>query len=425
MKPSSPPIHAALKALGPSVTLASSERSGALQAAGRQIYDFGLGQSPFPVPDSLVRALQKHAHQRDYLPVQGLPALRTEIAAWHARRGDPARAAEDVVIGPGSKELLFLTQLVHRGTLTLPSPSWVSYRPQAQILGKAVEWIEGHRRGGWRLSADELQRRCEESPGTERLLILNYPNNPTGLSYQAEQLEALAEVARRHRIIIISDEIYGELEHRGAHRSIASFYPEGTIISSGLSKWCGAGGWRLGYFIFPPELHRLREALCAVASESFSAVSAPIQWAAREAFTESEELERYRRGSRLILRGLGGALAALFRGAGIFAPEPEGGFYLFLDFTAHAERLKARGVSDGEALAERLLEEAGVITLAGIHFGRPREELSLRLSYVNFDGGALLDRLAGRSEDALPLALLKSACPLSFQGAEAILRWLL
>ena len=401
----------------------SNERSRALEESGRKIYRFGLGQSPFPVPEEVTSALQEHAHEKDYLPVQGLALLREEIAAWHQRRGDPARSAEDVVVGPGSKELLFLAQLLHRGVLTLPSPSWVSYQPQAEILGREVEWIEGHRDQGWRLTAERLRAACEGRADLERLLILNYPNNPTGMSYTAAQLEALAEVARAHQIIVISDEIYGELHHRGAHQSIAHFYPEGTVISSGLSKWCGAGGWRLGYFIFPPELRRFREGLCAVASESFSAVSAPIQWAARRAFSTSDSLEEYRRNCREILRILGGQIATIFRQSQVFTPEPEGGFYLFLDFSAHAERLHERGIQSGAALAEHLLEEAGVMVLAGSHFGRPERELSLRLSYVNFDGAALLQALS-RSPQASVAEEVRIHCAAVFDGVEAILRWL-
>ena len=85
-------------------------------------------------------------------------------------------------------------------------------------------------------------------------MILTYPDNPTGLSYKPEELKALAAVARKHRLIVISDEIYGKVHFEGEHESIAKYYPEGTIISSGISKWAGAGGWRLDFFAFPKEV---------------------------------------------------------------------------------------------------------------------------------------------------------------------------
>jgi aspartate aminotransferase len=102
------------------------------------------------------------------------------------------------------------------------------------------------------------------------LVVLNYPSNPTGQTYDAAQLEELATVARRYRLVVLSDEIYGELDHRGQHRSIAEFYPEGTIVSSGLSKWAGAGGWRLGTFLFPSTLRWLQDAMAVAASETFT-----------------------------------------------------------------------------------------------------------------------------------------------------------
>ena len=117
-----------------------------------------------------------------------------------------------------------------------------------------------------------------------QVLILTYPDNPTGLTYSSEELKALSEVARKHQIIIISDEIYGRTDFNDSHCSMARYYPEGTIISTGISKWAGAGGWRLGFFVFSKELSWLREAMTNIASETYTSVSAPIQYAACSAF---------------------------------------------------------------------------------------------------------------------------------------------
>src|SRR5690606_8700719 len=113
-----------------------------------------------------------------------------------------------------------------------------------------------------------LEQLCESDPERPRIVILNYPSNPTGGSVGLEEQRALAEMARRYRVVLLSDEIYGELHFSGAHHSIAALYPEGTIVSSGLSKWCGAGGWRLGTFMFPKAMRWLLEAMSAVASET-------------------------------------------------------------------------------------------------------------------------------------------------------------
>ncbi|RLN90947.1 hypothetical protein BBJ28_00010478 [Nothophytophthora sp. Chile5] len=138
------------------------------------------------------------------------------------------------------------------------------------------------------LRPEVLEAHCAKDPDAPRILILNSPSNPTGCAYQADEvsalLEALAEVARRYRILVISDEIYSELHHCGAHLSLSKYYPEGTIVSGGLSKWCGAGGWRMGFWLFPPTMGWLRSSMLVMASETYTSVASPIQHAARRAF---------------------------------------------------------------------------------------------------------------------------------------------
>ena len=109
-----------------------------------------------------------------------------------------------------------------------------------------------------------MQALCEQDPGRPRLLILNSPGNPTGFSYSEDQLRSLAEVLRRYQVLALSDEIYSGTHFDNGHVSLARHYPEGTIISNGLSKWCGAGGWRLGYFVFPEKLDWLVDAMSVV-----------------------------------------------------------------------------------------------------------------------------------------------------------------
>ncbi|MEM6732001.1 MAG: aminotransferase class I/II-fold pyridoxal phosphate-dependent enzyme, partial [Myxococcota bacterium] len=136
-------IHPPLAALsGPSATLAINEHSRALEAAGRNVFKLGLGQSPFPVPPRVVEALRNHAAEKDYLPVRGLPALREAVAEFHRRSDGIDRAETSVLIGPGSKELMFLLQLAFDGTTLLPAPSWVSYEPQARITLRPVVRID-------------------------------------------------------------------------------------------------------------------------------------------------------------------------------------------------------------------------------------------------------------------------------------------
>ena len=420
-----PSLTPGLDGLPRSATLAINERSAALQRAGREVIRFGLGQSPFPVPECVVAALREHAQEKDYLPVEGLWALREAVAAFHRRVDHLDVAPEGVVIGPGSKELMFLLQLAFDGELVLPTPCWVSYGPQAKIAGRPMVRIPTRPETGWRLQGGELARACAEAPGRPRMLILNYPGNPNGDTYSPEELKDIAKAAREHGVIIVSDEIYGMTHHEGEHVSIARFYPEGTIVSGGLSKWCGAGGWRLGTMCFPPSLGWLQEALASAASESFTSVSAPIQYAAITAFECGDEVRDYLAHSRRILRALGQEISARLRGAGVRLESPKGGFYLWLDLSEHAESLRSRGITESAALCERLLQETGVAILPGSCFERPPEELTARMAYVDFDGAAALalSRQTPLAE-AWPIEALEAACGKVLKGVDAMCRWL-
>lgn len=422
-----PLVHltTALDRVHPSPTLAFSEKAARLRAQGRTIYQFGFGQSPFPVPEPVVEALQANAGRNAYLPVKGLPELRAAVAEFHRRANHVPLTADDVLIGPGSKELIFLLQLTCHADLIVPSPSWVSYEPQATLLGRRVTWLDTRREDRWHLTAHTLDTECRREPARPRLLILNAPNNPTGLSPDTVELERLAAVAREHRLLVLSDEIYAALHHDGDHRSIAEFYPEGTIISSGLSKWCSAGGWRLGTFCFPPALRWLLDAMAVVASETYSAVSAPIQYAAVTAFAGGPAIDRYVFQTRRVLRSLGRHVAARLRAAGIGVETSDGAYYLLVDFTPWHESLQEKGIASGRQLCDRLLDETGIGLLPGSDFGRPPHELTCRLAYVNFDGRATLAAANALADDEeLSEAFLVSHCGDVFEGIDRLAQWL-
>lgn len=415
-----------VRGMGPSATLHIKERVRALRAGGRHVYDFGLGQSPFPVPTPVVEALRLAAPEKDYLPVMGLPALREAVAEFHRRKeqidADPAR----IIIGPGSKELMFLLQLAYYGEIILRTPCWVSYLPQARILGRRLSLIHTTFEDGWKVSARQLHDSLAivNDPGRPRVLVLNYPSNPTGHTYSLDELKELAETARRFRLIVLSDEIYGQTHYAGQHASIARFYPERTIVSSGLSKWCGAGGWRLGTFVFPAGLEWLVDAMAAIASETYTSVCAPVQYAAVKAFQCGIEIERYLCQVRRILAALADHCVARLREVGLRVHPPRGAFYLFLDFSPLAGRLGARGVSDGKRLCERLLEDTGAALLPGVAFGRSRAELTARLSFVDFDGAQALAASEQTPLDApLPADFIRHHCANVLVGVDRIAVW--
>ncbi|HEY5692631.1 MAG TPA: aminotransferase class I/II-fold pyridoxal phosphate-dependent enzyme [Cyclobacteriaceae bacterium] len=410
-----------IKQLKPSATLAINDHSNELIIQGKKVYKLGFGQSPFPVPNEVVKELVLHAHEKDYLPVKGLPGLRAAISAYQQNRFGMDCTWEDVIVGPGSKELLYIAQLCCEGDLILPAPSWVSYAPQAHLTNKKSIWIDTAEHVKRMLDAEMLERTCKAYSDKKLILILNYPSNPTGASFSESELRSIADIARKNQILIISDEIYGELMHNGKHLSIARYYPEGTIVSSGISKWCGAGGWRLGTFTFPKELRWLLDAMAVVASETFTATSTPIQYAAVKAYEFGPSIEYYVQKSRAILKIVSQFVYNELLSIGLSMPSPQGGFYLFPDFKNFKTQLKTKGVNTSFELCKKLLEETGVALLPGSDFGQHPEELSARLSYVDFDGKKAL----ALSDDHLDLNHIKEICPNVVDACEQIKNWLL
>lgn len=410
-------IRSALRTLNHSETLLINERSDELEATGK-VHRFGFGQSPFPVPEPLRQALARHAHEKAYAPVQGLPALRQAAARFHGQEDQVDWHADRVVIGPGSKLLIYaVLAAFKRAEVALISPSWVSYEPQAHLAGHPVSRLTTRADDQWRLLPQTLARFCAKRADTTRplILILNSPGNPSGTSYEEDHLRALTEVLRRYQVLVISDEIYGRLRHDGEHRSLARYYPEGTVVTGGLSKWCGAGGWRLGIMHIPEALaDDLLPGLKGVASETWSCVASPIQHAAMEAYTPSAELTRYVQRQREVLSLIGQEAAARLNAAQVHTALPTGGFYLMPDFSPHRERLRARGIDSAHDLCERLLGEARVALLPGSAFGMPTGDLTARLSYVNFDGAAALTRDTPLDHVAAPV----------MAGIDAIIQWL-
>jgi len=379
-----------VRGLPVSATVGINEACDELIRQGKRVYKLGLGESPFPVPDPVVEELRAQAHRKSYLPVRGLWRLRRAVADYHRRSQGLTSTWREVLVGPGSKELMFLLQLAYYGDLVIPTPAWVSYAPQAHIVGRQVVWLPTRRENDWRLMPEELEALCEKDPSRPRIVILNYPSNPTGCTYSQERLKELAAVARKFRVVLLSDEIYGELHHLGQHVSVARFYPEGTIVSTGLSKWCGAGGWRLGVFVFPPGLSWLGDAMASVASETFTSTSAPIQYAAVRAFEGGTEIERYLWQARRILGALGRWSVRRMTEAGIDVATPKGAFYLYADVSSMAPKLKERGLTTSDAVCRKLLEDTGVAILPGSCFGQPPDRLTARLAYVDFDGARAL-----------------------------------
>ena len=410
-------INANIHKVKTSATLEINEKSKFLEKQGKKIYKFGLGQSPFPVPKNIVKELKKNSHQKDYLNVSGLEDLRLEVSKYHSKKNKYKYTDNNILIGPGSKELIFQTQLVLNCDLLLPSPSWVSYEPQAKILNKKTIWIKTYKKNKWHLTGNDLEKVCKKSK-KNKLLILNSPNNPSGTS--SEHLKQIAKMAKKHKVIIIADEIYAELDFSGSYKSIAHYYPEGTIISSGLSKWCGAGGWRIGTMIFPKKLSYIKDAIRNVASETFTSVSAPIQFAAIKAY--SEDHQNFLDKSRKILKFISEYIYFEFTSNNIVCVKPDGGFYMLCDFSK-IKKIKTYKFKNSQEMCNKILSETGFAMLPGSDFGLKKNKLITRIAFVDFDGAKALQefQLFNKSTSNI---IMKKLFPNIFNGVKTLLKWL-
>ena len=396
--------------LRPSATLAINEESNRLIKSGKKVYKFGFGQSPFPVPDSIISALKNNANKNTYLPMQGLEELRLTIANYLNKNNNNNFKSDDILIGPGTKELMFLTQIAFQGEVLLPAPSWVSYQPQALIAKNKVHWIQTTNSSNWFPTAEQLEDKIKSIENKNLLLFINSPNNPSGTV--CKNLQEIAEVAKKHKLIILSDEIYSQLTFDNQYRSISNFYPEGTIVSTGLSKWCGAGGWRLGFFAIPDQLKVLKNSLKILSSESFTSVSAPIQYAAIEAYKGDHSA--YLNTVRKILSFAGNYVYENLKSNVINVTKPEGGFYLFPEFT------NAKFSSSSE-MCKDILNKTGVALLPGSDFGLDSNKMVARLSYTDFDGSNFLKNTLGSKN--LDKADLEKYAPNIVEGVIKLKKW--
>ena len=399
-----------LKKLQPSSTLMINEYSKSLEKKGQKIFKFGFGQSPFNVPKDIVNELKKNAHQNKYLPIQGLQTLRNAISKYYSKKYKQNYSPESIIIGPGSKELMFLLHLLFDGTIILPAPSWVSYAPQAKIGRNNIKWIETKPENNWFPTAFEIEKIIKKGRKKNYLLFLNSPNNPSGQICQ--NLKEIAQLTKKYNFLILSDEIYSELTFSDNFDSISKYSPKNTIISSGISKWCGAGGWRLGFLIIPKNLKKITEKLKVLASESFSSVSAPIQKAAIIAYKNNHRL--FIDNSRFILKFIGEYVYENLKSNNVLINKPQGGFYLMPEFI-NKKFLNSR------EMCKSILKETGVALLPGSDFGFSKKRMLARLSFTDFDGAKLMDHYSKNKK--LNYDIVNHFAPNIVEGTKRLKQW--
>ncbi|MCV0430105.1 pyridoxal phosphate-dependent aminotransferase [Nitrosopumilus sp.] len=352
-------------------------------------YGFAFGQSPFPVPQLIQNTLIKNVEKGAYAPISGIPELRNAISKYNKYYFKMDVAPERIYVGPGTKELIFnLLEILH-GTVILPTPAWLGYLPQIRFLKKNYHMLPT--RANKKISPSDLRRLALRLQDRQKILILNNPNNPTGLLYDQLELEEIADVCREQNITVISDEIYALTTYDfSKFTSMGKIYPEGTFVTNGLSKSHAAGGYRLGYVIFPQHAADLKTQFKKILATEYTAVSTPIQHAAVAGFEISKEMDEYFVTTRNIHQIMGDytyhALSAI---DGVKATKPDATFYLLADFNAFATDLQKARISTSQKLSESLIVHPyHTAIVGGDSLVLERTDFSARIAYVDYDGAS-------------------------------------
>ncbi|MCB0385480.1 MAG: pyridoxal phosphate-dependent aminotransferase, partial [Bdellovibrionales bacterium] len=241
----------------------------------------------------------------------------------------------------------------------------------------------------------------------------------TGSMYRPKEFEELVPVLRKHNILVIADEIYSLTAFDGQPSpSLARWYPEGTIVSNGLSKGFSAGGYRLGIMAIPQPLAQLVPVMTSLVSETFSCVSSPVQQAAVVAFSDHPEVNQYLKTCSQIHRACGEYLFARFQSMGLNGAPPQGAFYLFPDFEGYKDKLAAIGITTSSQLCHHLLNEIKVATLPGSDFYMPNDFLAIRVATVDYEGSEVL--AAAQQGASLDNNFVEQYCPNLKNGCDRI-----
>lgn len=359
-----------------------------LEAQGRSVVNFAIGEPDFDTPEHIkqagIDALQRN--ETHYSPSAGIMPLRSAIARHVGEtRGIDARP-EHVVVTPGAKPIIFysILALVEPGDEVIyPNPGFPIYESVIRFAGGRPVPAPLLETKGFRLDVDAVARLVTDRT---RMIISNSPHNPTGSVLTRADLEALAELARRHDLWVLSDEIYSRIVFDGEFVSIASLpgMQERTIILDGFSKIYAMTGWRLGYGVMP---EFLAEAVARLVTNCESCTATFTQYAGIAALTGPQQpslamVDEFRARRDMIVAGLNAI-------PGVTCHLPGGAFYVFPNVTGLCRRL---GLPDAKALQERLLQDAGVAVLARSAFGAPLEDE--REQYVRFSYATSRENIA-------------------------------
>ncbi len=374
----------------PSPTLEITERAAAMKAEGIDIIGFGAGEPDFDTPEHIkkaaVDALKKGYTK--YTPVSGVNALKDAIIAKLQRDNRLTYNREEVIVSCGAKHTLYnLAQAMFEEGMEviIPAPYWVSYPDIVLLAGGTPIFVNTTEEEGFLLTAEKFERAITKRT---RAVILNYPSNPTGATYDLDTLEEIAKVAVRHNIFVISDEIYEKILYTDIHHvSIASLnekIKELTVVVNGLSKAYSMTGWRLGYAAGQKELI---SAMNNIQSQSTSNPTSFAQYGGIDALNGSQDevikmREEFKKRRDYIVRRL-----KMMRGVSCF--NPAGAFYVFPKVSFYyGKSFKGHTIKNSLDMSDYLLREGRVSVVPGAAFGA---DDYLRLSYAtsmkNIEGG--------------------------------------
>jgi aspartate aminotransferase len=389
-------------------------------------YGFAFGQSPFQVPRLVQEALIKNVNKGAYAPVPGIPELRNAISKYNKHYFGMDIAPERIYVGPGTKELIFNLLEVLHGTVILPTPAWLGYLPQIRFLKKNYHMLPA--RANKKISPNDLRKLALRLQDRQKILILNNPHNPTGLLYDELELEEIADVCREQKITVISDEIYAQTTYDfSKFVSMGKIYPEGTFVTNGLSKSHAAGGYRLGYVIFPQHAVDLKTQFKKILATEYTAVSTPIQHAAVAGFEISKEMDEYFDVTRSIHHIMSEytyhTLSAI---EGVKTTKPNATFYLLADFNSFATELQKAKIYTSQKLSESLIVHPyHTAIVGGDSLVLERTDFSARIAYVDYDGEKVYQKYLENKPktSSEKLEFVKNNAPKVVAGLEMIRRF--
>lgn len=372
-----------LNRLAPSATLAMSQKSSEMKAQGVDVINLSVGEPDFNTPDHIKEAAKKAIEDNfsRYSPVPGYPELRKAIVAKLKNENGLDYSMSEILVSNGAKQSVCNTvmALVNDGEeVIIPAPYWVSYPQMVKLAGGTPVIVNAGFDQDFKMTPEQLEAAI--TPKT-RMLILCSPSNPTGSVYSKEELEALAEVIKRHEgLYVLADEIYEHINYVGHHESIAQFpgMKERSIIVNGVSKAYAMTGWRIGFIAAPEWIVKGCNKLQGQYTSGPCSVS---QKAAEAAYTTSPECVETMRKAFERRRDLIVSLAKEIPGLEVNCPQ--GAFYLFPKCSSfYGKSYEGRKIETSTDLAMFLLEEGHVATVGGDAFGDPE---CFRMSYATSD----------------------------------------